>query len=94
MKLNHVAGTQRPAKLMLYALSTCVWCKKTRRLLESLEVEYDYVYVDELNVREQQAVTQAVEQWNPSGSLPTLVINDQDAVIGFDEDEIRGKLGL
>jgi glutaredoxin len=94
MKPHHMAGARRPAKLMLYALSTCVWCKKTRRLLESLEVEYDYVYVDELSARERDAAVQAVEQWNPSGSLPTLVINDQDAVIGFDEDDIREKLGL
>jgi len=31
---------------MLYALSTCVWCKKTKELLASLGVDHSYVFVD------------------------------------------------
>ena len=31
---------------MLYALSTCVWCRRTKQLLDQLGVEYDYVDVD------------------------------------------------
>ena len=79
---------------MLYALSTCQWCHKTKTLLEGLGVAFDYDYVDLLEGREQDAVMDAVERWNPSGSFPTLVIDNKLAIIGFREQEIREALGL
>ena len=36
MEINHVDG-QDKGKVMLYALSTCVWCKKTKKLLDKLD---------------------------------------------------------
>jgi len=32
--------------IFLFALSTCVWCRKTKSLLNELGVEYSYVDVD------------------------------------------------
>jgi glutaredoxin-related protein len=34
--------------IKLYALSTCIWCRKTKEFLDKSGVEYEYVYVDEL----------------------------------------------
>ena len=45
MNSEHVAGNDK-GKIMLYALSTCIWCKKTRELLQSSGVAFDYIYVD------------------------------------------------
>ena len=45
MKIEHVNGENR-GKILLYALSTCGWCKKTKGLLNKLGVEYSYIYVD------------------------------------------------
>ncbi len=36
MTVGHIPGRD-VGWVMLYAISTCVWCKKTRRLLENLE---------------------------------------------------------
>ena len=77
---------------MLYALSTCVWCKKTRALLDSLEVEYSYEYLDLLPDKKQKEVLQVVKKWNPARNFPTLVINNQKCIIGFQEDKIREAL--
>lgn len=44
MKLEHVDGENK-GNIVLFALSTCGWCKKTRMLIEDLGVEYDYIYV-------------------------------------------------
>ena len=77
---------------MLYALSTCVWCKKTRALLDSLGVEYSYEYLDLLPDKKQKEVLQVVKKWNPACNFPTLVINNQKCIIGFQEDKIREAL--
>lgn len=88
MAVEHVPG-KNVGRLILYALSTCPWCRKTRKLLDDLGVEYDIVDVDLLRNEEQDRVIKEVKQWNPSCSFPTLVINDNKCIIGFKENEIR-----
>jgi glutaredoxin len=89
-KVEHVNG-QDTGKIMLYALSTCVWCKKTKQLLGDLGVEFDYIYVDLLEGDDKDKTMNEVEKWNPRCSFPTLVINDK-CIVGFKEDEIREAL--
>ena len=76
-------------KLKLYALSTCTWCRKTEKHLQELGYQYDVVYVDKLSGKERTAAMQEVTQYNPNRSFPTLIINNQKAVVGFKPDEIR-----
>ncbi|MDD5338877.1 MAG: glutaredoxin family protein [Dehalococcoidales bacterium] len=92
MTINHVEGTQK-GKVMLYALSTCGWCKKTKALLGELGVAYDYTDVDQLIGEEQDAVVEEIKKFNPACNFPTLVIDSSKCIIGFKEDEIREALG-
>jgi glutaredoxin-like protein NrdH len=93
VEMEHVKG-QKKAKILLYALSTCVWCRKTKQLLDSLGVDYYYVYVDQLEGEDKEQTMNEIEKWNPRCSFPTLVINDKDCIVGFKEDEIRGVAGV
>ncbi len=93
MAVEHVPG-KNAGKIMLYALSTCIWCRKTRQLLADLGVEYDYLYVDLLQGEERSNAMVAVEKWNPDSSFPTMVINDSRCIVGFKEKEIREALKL
>ncbi len=88
MNKQHVAG-KKAGNLMLYALSTCVWCQKTKRLLNELGVEYDYTDVDLLAGAEKEAVMNIIRKHNPACTFPTLLINDQKCIVGFKEQEIR-----
>ena len=88
MNVTHVAGTNR-GKVMLYALSTCGWCRRTKALLSDLGVEYDYVDVDLLKGKEQDDAMEEVKKFNPDCNFPTIVIDDQKCIVGFKEDEIR-----
>jgi glutaredoxin len=90
MKIEHVDGRDH-GKVMLYALSTCGWCAKTKQLLTDLGIGFDYLYVDLVGRDEQKAVVEEVEKYNPSLSFPTLVVGDH-TIVGFKEDEIRGAL--
>jgi glutaredoxin len=93
MKIEKVKGENK-GKIMLYALSTCVWCKKTRKLLENLGVEYFYVYVDQLEEDDRNKTIEEIEKWNPRCSFPTLVFNDDKCVVGYKEDEIKEALRI
>ncbi len=92
MKLKQVSGENR-GKIVLFALSTCVWCKKTKKLLEEHGVEFSFVDVDQLEGAEKDSVFQELKKWNPKGSFPTLVINDKDCIVGYKEEKIREVIG-
>ncbi len=79
---------------MLYALSTCIWCRKTRQFLEDSDVAFRYTYVDLLDGDERTQAINEVRGFNPAGSFPTLVIDEDDAIVGFKADAIREMLGL
>jgi len=93
MKIEHVKG-ENNGKIMLYALSTCGWCKKTKKLLDDLGVEYYYIYVDHLEGNEREKTREEIMKWNPRCSFPTVVINDKDCIVGFKEEKIKEVLGV
>lgn len=88
MGIEHVNGKNK-GKVMLFALSTCGWCNRTKELLRELGIAFDYAYVDLLEGKEQDDAMNDVERFNPAGSFPTLVINDKKCIVGFREQEIR-----
>lgn len=78
--------------VFLYALSTCVWCKKTKALLNELGVAYRYVDVDLVAPGEREAVMREVARWNPQRNFPTLVIDGRTVIVGFKPEQIREAL--
>lgn len=91
MPMQHVEGENK-GEVVLYALSTCGWCRKTRLLLEDLQVEFNYIYVDLLEGEERSDIIEQVKKWNPQLSFPTLVINKEKTIVGFNEEGIREAL--
>jgi len=91
MNFEHVAGNDK-GKIILYALSTCIWCKKTKELLQSLGVAFDYIYLDLLKGDDRSQAINEIKKYNPSTSFPTVVIGEK-AIIGFREKEIKEAIG-
>jgi glutaredoxin-like protein NrdH len=83
-----------PSQVTLYALSTCGWCKKTKTFLESNDIEFVCHYVDTLSGDEKEQAREAVAKVNPRRSYPTLVVDEDKIVVGYDEDKLREVLGL
>jgi len=90
---DHISGVDK-GKVVMYGLSTCVWCRKTRKLLTDLGIDFDYIYVDKLEGDQEDQVVEEVRRFNPSVSFPTTVINGEKAIVGFRENEIREALGF
>lgn len=87
---KHVDGKSQ-GEIMLYALSTCGWCKKAKEILNKSGVAYDYINVDELSDAEATEIEEKeVKKWNPAATYPTLVINHQRAEIDFRAGKIAG----
>lgn len=77
-------------ELVLYALSTCIWCRKTRKLLDDLGVAYSVIEVDLIDdVNDKLEIQKEIRKWNPDVSFPTIVVNNKTCITGYDEDKIR-----
>ncbi|MFH1226288.1 MAG: glutaredoxin family protein [Planctomycetota bacterium] len=88
LEMKHVNGNKK-VNLTLYALSTCIWCRRVKELLNSLGVEYDYVDVDLLEGENKDKAAEEIKKWNPKMSFPNLIVNNQKCIVGFDESQIK-----
>lgn len=88
--MQKIPGKKKDHKVKAFTLSTCGWCKKMKKLLRDLEVEYEYVDIDLVTGEELEQVRKELRKYNPRMSAPTLVVDDgKDVIIGFNEDEVR-----
>jgi glutaredoxin-like protein NrdH len=92
MDIKHVPGKNK-GKVMLYALSTCGWCRKTKKLFDTMGIEYHYVDVDLLQGAEKESAHKEVMRWNPRGSFPTVVFNDKICIVGYEEQKLKEAIG-
>ncbi|MCC7572809.1 MAG: glutaredoxin family protein [Candidatus Methanofastidiosum sp.] len=91
LTFEHVNG-EKKGDIKLYALSTCVWCGKTKDLLKELGVDFNFVFVDLLQGDTKQYAIDEVKKYNKNFSFPTLVINNDKVIVGFKEAEIKEAL--
>ncbi len=68
MAKQHVDGKDK-GTIELYALSTCVWCKMTKTLLEKMDVGF-VVCIDLIKGRGKEKILEEVKKWNPKCSFP------------------------
>ena len=76
MKINHIEGNKKD-NVILYTLSTCVWCKKTKKYLNELGIEYSYIDVDLLEADEKEEVLKKIKKFVSANSFPITIINDK-----------------
>jgi len=79
--------------VVLYALSTCVYCNTIKKMFEEQDVDYQCIQADKLSERERRAVIEEIKKVNPRCSFPTLVI-DEVVITGFKVQEIKDALGI
>ncbi len=72
----------------LYALSTCIWCKKTKKFLKDNDIAFDLVEVDLAEGEKREAALAEMDRLAGQRTFPVTVIEDV-VVVGFKPDEIK-----
>jgi glutaredoxin-like protein NrdH len=94
MQFSKVQGKQNKHKVVLYALSTCVWCKMTKQFLKDNSVEYDYIDVDLCEEEDKQKIRQHIQSKGGPLSYPTTIVDDKVVVTGFRKDLLKEALEI
>ncbi len=77
----------------IYALSTCPYCRMTKKYLTENNVEYGFVDVDLLTGDEKQEVVDQVKALSGGTSFPVIKVDDE-VIVGFNKVRLKELLGL
>ncbi|MCI5144580.1 MAG: glutaredoxin [Candidatus Electrothrix sp. AR3] len=80
-------------KVILYSLSTCVYCNAIEKMLSDLEVIHECIQVDELSDEEREPAIEQLKKITPQYSFPTVLI-DQIVITGYKVQDIKEALGI
>ncbi len=94
MKIVKVDGKNKKHRVLMYALSTCVWCKKTKRFLTDKSVEFEYVDVDLCEDEDKEKIRKDILKRGGNLTYPTIIVDDKKLITGYSEDEIKEALEL
>jgi glutaredoxin len=75
-------------EVRLYTTHTCPYCRIAKKFLDDNGVEYQ-----EYNIVEDKAAREEMKNRCKSLAVPTICF-DNEVMVGFNEPEIRKKLGL
>lgn len=79
--------------IKVYALSTCPYCRMTRRYLDENDIEYELSEVDLLEGEDKDAAVAEVKRVSGGASFPVVVIDDE-VIVGFNKARIKELLSL
>lgn len=77
----------------LYALSTCPYCKMTRKYLDKNAIDYELLEVDLLEGDEREKTISTVKELSGGTSFPVVKIGD-DVIVGFNKARMKELLAL
>lgn len=88
MRLIKVSGKNNKHKVLVYALSTCAWCKMEKQFLKDSSVEYEYVDVDLCSEKDREKIRGDIVRRGGELNYPTAIIDDKIVVTGFRKDKM------
>lgn len=89
METVKVPGDKKAHSVFLYTLSTCGWCKKTKKLLKDNLIEYEYLDLDKCSLEERKAAVKELKSRGISLRFPIMIVDGEEVIIGYKEDAIK-----
>ena len=77
----------------VFALSTCPYCRMTRKYLDENNVEYDVTEVALLTGQEREDAIAEVKAISGGTSFPVIII-DEEVIVGFNKKRMKELLDL
>ena len=75
-------------QVKVYSTPTCPWCKRVKQFLDANHVKYQ-----DLNVAEDKVARDEMISTTHQMAVPTIAVDGQ-YVIGYNEKELKEKLGI
>ena len=76
-------------EIKIYALSTCIWCRKCKTFFDNNDIAYSYCYVDLLPQEEQDEIEEMLGEYTTIISYPMVFADGHDVVVGYNEKKLK-----
>lgn len=94
MEFVKVPGKNSNHTVLMYALSTCVWCKMTKQFLKDNSIAYQYVDVDLSSDKDREKIRKDIKDRGGEPTYPTIIVDDKVLITGFRKDLIKEALDI
>ncbi len=72
-------------EVFMYTLSTCPWCRKTKKFFNERNIQFKYVDYDLVEEEEQEKIINEMERSGGNAAFPYVKIDD-DIIVGYNPD--------
>ena len=74
-------------KILIFTLSTCMWCKKCKRFLNEHNIKYRYIDVDQIDYQDKATLLEYLRgKYQPRVSYPFFTC-ESGHVVGYDPNQ-------
>jgi glutaredoxin len=88
-------GVKKDRSIVVYALSTCGFCKRAMAFLEEHGFAYTYIHVDQIPVATKNEIKQILkDRFKENVAFPFAVFDDREHLVGFIKPDWERTLGL
>jgi glutaredoxin len=94
MEKIRVNGKNKAHRVLMYAISTCAWCKMTKEFLKENDIDYEYVDVDLTSDEDHEKIRKEITRLGASPSYPTIIVDGKTVITGFRKDKIKEALEI
>jgi glutaredoxin-like protein NrdH len=94
MRTIKVPGKNNRHRVLMYAISTCGWCKRAKNFLRDNNIEYEYVDIDLCSHEDRERIREDIISRGGRLSYPTIIVDDRILITSFQEDKIREVLEI
>ena len=94
MPFSKVQGKKSNYRVVVYALSTCVWCRMTKQFLKDNNIEYEYIDVDLCEEDEKKQVRKQLLDKGGNLSYPITIVDNNVLITGFRKDKLKEALEI
>jgi glutaredoxin len=94
MQTTKVSGKNNKHHVLVYAISTCGWCKRAKKFLKDNKIEYEYVDIDLINNDVKEEIKKDITTRGGPLAYPTLIIDGKILLTGAPQDKLKEILEL
>ena len=94
MQTVKVPGRNNKHKVLVYAISTCGWCKRAKNFLKDNDVEFEYIDIDLCSWEEKNKIRQDIQSHGGPLAYPTIIIDNKTLLTGAPQDKLREVLEI
>jgi glutaredoxin len=83
-----VEGVKDKREIIIFTLSTCMWCKKCKRWLKERDVKYRYIDLDQIPYSQKSEILDYLkDNYHTRVSYPFVLCDKKDIVVGYDPNK-------